>query len=831
MQPSKLKFSLILRVTSLVLTLLLVVSCSKNSSEEKALLFDLIPHNTSLILEASSFQKLENSLTKNELVNANLDGLLMASIKEKFNFIQHFPTDQAGILSLSPIGSKELIPTYLTYVSEDTFAQIEANSGITFEEKITYGGVEIHHIKVGEEDFYVAIIQQVGILSPSKLMIENIIRQRKNEWESTPTLKRLQKTASSSSPTLYVNAQSMKPFYTDWFPKKSFLMLENFVGWSAFDIKTKNNTLQLVGVNLYEEGSNAKMQLLQQQSSATSTISSYIPLLAIGAETYLISDVLQLENQKEKLNYPKSDKKWWYLFDGIEEVSKVYFEDYDLISFKFTTPATFASAVEEFQQFNKSFRNHPIYELDETAFLKTFSPLVAASNHRYFTQIDKHFFFASKPEQLESLWINVEAKSVWSEKAGLQSSLKEVSNKANALMFLFAEPAKEYLAKLSAKPTAIQQVENNQFEAIVFHLKNEGDFSYASLVWKAGSEASEKSTLSHLGRIQSKYKIISQPSFFTNWRTKQRDVLYQDENFVLHLTDTKGNELWSKQLDGAIVGDIQEIDIYRNTRIQMIFATQNKVYLIDKEGNSVKPFPLDFKDLITQELSVFDYDNNGNYRFVITQGNSLLMFDKDAKTVKGFNIPKTKSSISQPLKHIRLGKKDYLMLQEENGRLQILDRTGKERIKVSADEAFSGQAWYAYDGGFVSTTKDNQLAQIDQKGTINKQEKAIESNHHVVANERLLVLLSENKLFINEVEVKLNYGLYLPPKIISYQDKSYVLVVDEQANAVYLFDEYGKLMNGFPVFGKSMAAIHFINLDEFYMITKGEENSILIYKR
>lgn len=808
-----------------------IFGCSSYATEEKALLFDFIPHNSNVIFEASSMNDMHKALTKQSFINANTSTKLITSLQEKFDFIHLFPTDQHGLLSLTPIGNKELVPVYLTYINVDSFSRLETSSNVKISNRIGYDGVEILQLTKENKNYYAAVIQQVGMISPSKLMIENIIRQRKNEWESTPILQQLQKAASSSSPTIYINAKNMKAFYADWFPKKRFLMLENFIGWSSFDIKIKNNALQLVGVNLYEDNANAKLLLLAKQTPSNSSIYKYTPILSLGVETYIINDIEAFENQKEKLNYPVTPKKWRYLFEDVQEVSKLYFNDYDLVSIRIENPGKFAQRIQEYTSLHKRFREHDILELEETDFLKSFSPLIAASTHNYMTQIDGNFFFATQAEHLESLCINVEAKSVWNEKKSLAENLSEVSSKSHAMMFLFTETAKPYLSTISNQPKFIKEVETASHEVIVLLFKNEDTFSYSNLMFNASEAESEANKLSHLGRINSNKKIINNPQFFTNWRTKQKDVLYQDENFMLHLTDTKGNELWSRQLDGAIVGKIKEIDIFKNTRIQMAFATQNKVYLIDKEGKDVKPFPLDFKDLITQELSVFDYDNTGNYRFVIIQDNALLMFDKNGKSVKGFDVPKTPSKITQPITHIKIGKKDYLLLQQENGALKILDRTGKERIQIASEEVFSGQNWYLFDTTFTSTTKKGALAQINEKGEVNLQAKDLLEQHHIVANKRLLVLLSENKLMINEVIIKLDYGVYLAPQLFNIQDKTYVSLVDQQSNSVYLFDEFGNLMDGFPVFGESLIDIHFSNLDEFYMITKGEDNSILIYKK
>ena len=61
-------------------------------------------------------------------------------------------------------------------------------------------------------------------------------------------------------------------------------------------------------------------------------------------------------------------------------------------------------------------------------------------------------------------------------------------------------------------------------------------------------------------------------------------------------------------------------------------------------------------------LSVFDYDRNRNYRFVVEEKNRLRMFDNRGSTVKGFRFRTLSKPLMHPLKHIRLGTKDYIVL-------------------------------------------------------------------------------------------------------------------------------------------------------------------------
>ena len=145
-----------------------------------------------------------------------------------------------------------------------------------------------------------------------------------------------------------------------------------------------------------------------------------------------------------------------------------------------------------------------------------------------------------------------------------------------------------------------------------------------------------------------------------NHLNKQKEIVVQDIKNNLYLISNSGKILWKKQLEGPVLGTIEQIDIFKNGRLQLLFATPHKVYLIDRNGKDVAPFPGNFNDVITQPLSVFDYDKDKNYRLLVTQGKNILMYDKNLKEVKGvitsYSIHYTK------LYDLRRGLPGYLIL-------------------------------------------------------------------------------------------------------------------------------------------------------------------------
>ena len=116
------------------------------------------------------------------------------------------------------------------------------------------------------------------------------------------------------------------------------------------------------------------------------------------------------------------------------------------------------------------------------------------------------------------------------------------------------------------------------------------------------------------------------------------DIVVQDQNNVLYLFSNTGTLFWKKQLSGPIVGKIEQVDLYKNKRLQMAFRTPNRFLILDRNGKVVEPFDKKIFSEAPHHLSVFDYDLNRNYRFLLSHGKKIEMFDNKGLKVKGFKL-------------------------------------------------------------------------------------------------------------------------------------------------------------------------------------------------
>ena len=110
----------------------------------------------------------------------------------------------------------------------------------------------------------------------------------------------------------------------------------------------------------------------------------------------------------------------------------------------------------------------------------------------------------------------------------------------------------------------------------------------------------------------------------TDHRNGNEEIIVQDSRKMIYLID--GN----LQINGAtlhlpIVGAINQIDFYKNKKLQYAFITNDSIYVIDRNGQNVDNFPKYIAPNL-KSLEIIDYDQRKNYRFSITteQGDAYI---------------------------------------------------------------------------------------------------------------------------------------------------------------------------------------------------------------
>lgn len=474
----------------------------------------------------------------------------------------------------------------------------------------------------------------------------------------------------------------------------------------------------------------------------------------------------------------------------------------------------------EEKSISETFRDIDIYEFGNTEFFKSrLQPVISYEEANYFSKHEDFIIFSNAIETIRLILSDALNNNTIANSEAFKNISQNLSNDSSLFIYKNNEGLSGHL-----------NTEAKNYHANVVQYIYEDNYAHVNGIIEKFKKRGVSNSVTETFTTVLGGQIVSPPQTVQNHIDNTHDIAVQDINNVLYLISNSGNILWKKQLQGKILGKIEQIDMYKNGRLQLAFTTPNRLYVLDRNGNDVSPFPHKFNDEITQPLSIFDYDNNRNYRLLVTQGKNLLMYDAKGKTVNGFTYKNNNQNITSQPKHFRIGSKDYIVFATEDN-LKILNRQGDVRIDVKDKIRFSGNEIYLYQNKFTTSNTLGQLVQVDTKGKISEKDLNLTDKHNIATTSRTLVSMFENKLFINSRRVDLDYGMYTAPKIHYLNDKIYITTTDLQSKKVYLFDSQAKSIPTFPVFGTSTAELQKLDKNEgLELITQADDKTIVVYK-
>ena len=335
--------------------------------------------------------------------------------------------------------------------------------------------------------------------------------------------------------------------------------------------------------------------------------------------------------------------------------------------------------------------------------------------------------------------------------------------------------------------------------------------------------------------------VLSEMSLVKNHYTQKWEIAVQDENLNLYLISSEGEILWKRKLQEAIIGSIRQIDLFKNNKLQLLFNTKSKLFLIDRKGRDVGAYPITLKQNTSLSLSLFDYENNRNYRILLSCGQRHYMYDKNGKIIKGWKLKQTKSKALYPAEHFVVGGRDYILLAEENGKLNILNRRGETRVKVNEKIDFSRNKLQVVKGKSLAETR---IVAIDKKGAQqnilfdgsidNSIKFEFDQNIQYTYTKLHHIVIEGEDLKVNGPQMNLLYSFenksLSVAKLFNVENEHYLSVTDTNTAEAYLFREPNEMVDGFPMYGITTGIAEDVNLDgKINFITAGESGTLYNY--
>lgn len=799
--------------------ILLALSCSnKNTTRTK--LIDFIPENASVVLKTSNIESLKSAIQNNDFINKLSKSKSYNSVERKLEALSLLHPESELLICFSEGNNDSLQFTVITKHHETLFKTDSLNNYI--EEKLTYKNKSITKSTLNNNIFYNTIIDSMFIASSSKKIIDAAFL---NINDNSQLEKIYNTTNKEKSLSIIINSENalLKSFFIE--DSISFKKFSNYI---AVDADISQDEIIINGIAKSTDSTESLINVFKNTIPQENQIQNITPSNSDGFLSLTFNDFDTFKTNLSKFN-KKDSIASHALFTNIEEIGVIYEDKNRAVILNSIDVIATKDALLGELNIIETYRQVDIFGFSKSdLFSNTFQPLITFNNATKYCVLDNFFVFADNLKLLQNIIANYQNKTTLSSTSYFKTIKESLSDESSLLVVVNPSILKTIIDKNLEEDNSKYKL--NKYNASSLQFIYDTNFAHVNGVIKRTKSRDYQNSISEEFNIKLDADLLNQPQFVKNHITKQKEIVVQDINNKLYLISNRGKILWEKQLQGHVLGNIEQIDIYKNGRLQLAFATPNRVYVIDRNGKDVSPFPAIFNDKITQPLSVFDYDKKKNYRLLVTQGKNVLMYNVKAQIVKGFTFKTANNTIVSQPKHFRMNGKDYLTFKTAN-KLYILDRTGKTRVRPKNSYSFSSQSVYLYKNKFTTTTSDGNLVTIDTKGNTASQNLNLSNNHYIETTGKTLVTLTDNKLTIKSRTIELDFGNYTNPKIFYLNDKIYVSLTDLQSQKIHLFDSQAKPIANFPVYGNSQIALDNIDKDRtLEFVTKGESNSIILYQ-
>ena len=812
-----------------VLYALIIVSCitctTKVTTENSIL--DVVPNNATLVFKINDFESLKDELTTNEVLQ-NLKSL--EPFKKIANEIQplEFLADQSkGVIAISPVDSVNIA---YTYISNDSLS-FKNWEGLTNKsvETHSYHNLNITKYQIDESLLYSSFVENYWVTCSSEKLLQQLI----DAIDSPKINSSLKKFYTVSNKEKVLNIwfdieQGERLINLILTPDQS---ISNFASSISLDVTLNDTEILLNGVTETNIETNHFLNLFNTTNPIQNKTATLIPSEAHYYKSFGFDDFKKFSKNKITTNYTTTILD--SLLNTVEEIGLTEVGGEKILLLRTYGTATLLDYINDEKISTEEYSENEIWELkSNNELFKPLEPIIGATSFTYSSIIENTFLFSKTKSTLESLLTKYKSGDTFNKtslyktaenKLTSASSILTISNLKGTIEIL-EETVSKSLSNSFDKSNLNDYVFGSQFIA-------DDGFYHSNFLIKKITEEDEQNTVTPVFNVQFNTDLAILPQFVTNHNNRKKEIIVQDQENNLYLISNSGKILWKKQLSGTIQGKIQQVDLYKNGKLQFAFTTNNEFLILDRNGNEVKPFAMKFSGGNLNPLAVFDYENKQNYRFVVTQNERVFMYNSKGNIVKGFKYDSAEANILDAPKHFRIGQKDYLVFKLENGQLKITDRVGNTRVTVKDKFSFSDNDIKLYQNKFTFTSLDGNLFQIDTKEGISSNNLNLAKDHGIDATTRTLAIMNDNILQIRDKKIQLELGVYSKPTIFYLNDKIYVSVTDIQNQKIYLFDSQAVSIPNFPIYGNSVIDMADINNNKkAELVFKDQENTIQVLK-
>lgn len=496
--------------------------------------------------------------------------------------------------------------------------------------------------------------------------------------------------------------------------------------------------------------------------------------------------------------------------------------------------------------------------------MRFFGPLFSGFEVTYYAIENDYVMMTNSEFVMNDLIDNLLSENTWSKSLKMNQFLDIANKESNLSLYVNTKSALDQIdIKLNEKWQPLIEANKsilNKLEFGVAQFSNVDGKFYTNIVLKHSDQIKEEITSTNSSQFIAQTTvpgaIISKPFAVRNHNNRSLEFIVQNDQNSIYLISAKYDTLWSQNVSSKIVSEVNQLDYYKNNKLQYLFATQNQVHIIDRLGTYIPGYPLKIPiDEPIKFLSLIDYNETKAYRILAsTKSGKYFMFDKSGENLEGWNPNNLENEPNAKPFHLRVRNSDVLLFTNGNGMIEMLNRKGEGKngfpleMNINIDQtSFLEKGASLRETHLTVISEEGELIKFNLEGEIKSRTQIFRNNTNdkfsltKSSDQRsFLILRKDNnqitilnpkgeELFIHQYPTgNLNSQLY------SFSTNHQVLVItDKDQEFTYLYSLDGKLISGQPInTGQSIAMLYQSATNSYKIfLTYGKHFSVINVNR
>ncbi len=767
---------------------------------------------------------------------------------------------------------------------------------------LQYNDKTVYSFKTKDVTYYFTFVNGLFIFSPSYLFLQNSLRQiaSTSSLNTIPEFNQIaQNAGQKGSTSLYINFKNFKYAFINQlssFGMSQFSHFENFASWTTFDLQISDDYIRLPGYTSVDEKLTKFLRIFDRVEPAKVYVDKILPSNTYEFQTFSFDDYVKFYQNYQKyltakdlntniqiklkqikakygialdLQIYKAIGKSITLAKSKQNLASQQIYKYMIINLK--SVGSMRDIIKKLITSYAAKKNLPaksftvvypgtnirIYKLPDSSLFSTlYGQLANFPFQKYAFFIDNYLVLTSNKKAISNFIKSYTTKDFLFERQDYKKFRENLTPRSN-IIFYVHKPFENTKIKYFLTPQTQKLLNSNSefFNAIENFA---AEFYYFDKVFISYALFNYNPQVAHTKVIWTK-KLLSQaankPFIFINHNTGEKEIFLSDQAGNVYLINRNGQLLWTKNIGQPIAGNIYMIDYYQNHKYQLLFNTKDKIYILDRLGNNVATFPITPPAEISTSISVFDYENDGNYRiFVPCKNNRVYLYNKKGQINPQWLITQTTAPLTTPVQHFLYKGKDYIVFADDI-HTYILNRRGETRINVKKNFPKASNTKYfliPQDSKhrkpmFVTTTKSGKLAFIDFDGNVYlvKIPGNFSNSHYftlrdldadgnyefIYAQDDQIVIFQEKDGKVVPYKTLKVQGKINKPLVLYNFGKGKIKIgfVTDQ-NKIYLIDKQTRLYPGFPKSGSTQFTITQLIKSSNFNVLVGNGQFLLNYK-